>query len=148
MLATAERDGHLVALFCVDLDGFKPVNDRLGHGIGDLLLNQVAVRMLSRVRKADTLARMGGDEFIWLVAHLSNREQAARLADEMLRSLSDPFEIEGHTIAITASIGIGLFPEGATDAAGLIQQADSAMYAVKHDGKNGVKYYTPEIGLV
>ncbi len=147
VLAIAQREGHIVALLCLDLDGFKPVNDRLGHWIGDLLLNQVANRMLARVRKSDTLARMGGDEFTWLVVNLSGRGQAAHLAEEMLQTLSEPFEIEGHTIGITASIGIGLFPEGATDSAGLMQQADSAMYAVKRDGKNGVRYFTPELSV-
>jgi diguanylate cyclase (GGDEF)-like protein len=145
VLAIAEREGHMVGLFYLDLDGFKSVNDRLGHGIGDLLLNRVAHRMLSRVRKSDTIARMGGDEFTWLVAHLSSKDQAGQLADEMLRTLGEPFEIEGHSIAITASIGVGVYLESAADAAVLIQQADSAMYAVKHNGKNGVRYYTPEI---
>jgi diguanylate cyclase (GGDEF)-like protein len=148
VLAIAQREGLIVALLCLDLDGFKPVNDRMGHWIGDLLLNQVANRMLSRVRKSDTLARMGGDEFTWLVVHLSSKEQAARLAEEMLQTLSEPFEIEGHTIVITASIGISLFPEGATDPVSLMQQADSAMYAVKRDGKNGVRYYTPELNVL
>jgi diguanylate cyclase (GGDEF)-like protein len=148
VLAIAEREGHVVALIYIDLDGFKPVNDRLGHSIGDILLRQVAHRMLARVRKSDTLARMGGDEFTWLVARLSNEDQAARLAEDMLRTLSEPYEIEGQTIAITASIGIGLFPEDSTYPAGLIQQADIAMYAVKRDGKNGVRYYTTEIGRV
>jgi diguanylate cyclase (GGDEF)-like protein len=147
VLAIAEREGHMVGLFYLDLDGFKTVNDRLGHGIGDLLLNRVAHRMLSRVRKSDTIARMGGDEFTWLVAHLSSRDQAGQLAEEMLRTLGEPFEIEGHSIAITASIGVGVYLESAADAAVLIQQADSAMYAVKHNGKNGVRYYTPEIVL-
>jgi diguanylate cyclase (GGDEF)-like protein len=148
VLAIAEREGHMVALICLDLDGFKQVNDRLGHWVGDLLLQQVAQRMLSRVRKSDTLARMGGAEFTWLVAHLASKEQAARIGEEMRRALSEPFEIEGETIAITASIGIGLFPEGTIDPVALIQQADSAMYAVKHDGKNGLRYYTPGVSLV
>jgi diguanylate cyclase (GGDEF)-like protein len=145
VLAISEREGHMAALFYLDLDGFKPVNDKFGHLIGDLLLNRVANRMLSRVRKSDTLARMGGDEFTWLVAHISHKEQAARLAEEMLQTLSEPYEIEDLTISVTASIGIGLFPDDATDPAILIQQADSAMYAVKRDGKNGVKYRT-EVG--
>ena len=102
----------------------------------------VAHRMLTRVRKSDALARMGGDEFTWLVAHLSHKDQAAGLAEEMLQTLGEPYEIEGLTISITASIGIGLFPDDATDAAVLIQQADSAMYDVKRDGKNGVRYRT------
>jgi diguanylate cyclase (GGDEF)-like protein len=145
VLAIAEREGHTVGLLYLDLDGFKSVNDRLGHRIGDLLLNRIAQRMLSRVRKSDTIARMGGDEFTWLVAHLSSRDQAGQLAEEMLLALGIPFEIEGHSIAITASIGVGVYLESAANAAALIQQADSAMYSVKHNGKNGVRYYTPEI---
>ena len=147
VLAIAERERQMAALFYIDLDGFKPVNDRLGHLAGDLLLKGVAHRMLTRVRKSDTLARMGGDEFIWLVAHLSDKDQAARLAEEMLQTLSEPYEIQGLTISITASIGIGLCPDDATDAAVLIQQADSAMYDVKRDGKNGVRYRT-QVGCV
>ena len=145
VLAIAEREGHTVGLLYLDLDGFKSVNDRLGHRIGDLLLNRIAQRMLSRVRKSDTIARMGGDEFTWLVAHLSSRDQAGQLAEEMLLALGIPFEIEGHSITITASIGVGVYLESAANAAALIQQADSAMYSVKHNGKNGVRYYTPEI---
>ena len=104
--------------------------------------------MLARTRKSDTLARMGGDEFTWLIAHISSPDQAARMAGEVLRALSEPFAIDGHSIAITASIGVGLYPESAHDAASLIAQADSAMYAVKHNGKNGMTYYTPEIGVL
>ena len=148
VLLLAAREKRIVALLYVDLDGFKPVNDRMGHAVGDLLLNRVAHRMLSRVRKSDTLARIGGDEFTWLAVHLSSNDQALRLAEEMLQSLSEPFEIEGHTILITASIGIALFPETARDPISLIQQADSAMYAVKRDGKNGIRSYTTEIGLL
>jgi diguanylate cyclase (GGDEF)-like protein len=140
VLAIAEREGQIAALLYVDLDGFKPVNDKFGHLIGDLLLNRVAHRMLTKVRKSDTLARMGGDEFTLLVSHLSTKGHAARLAEEMLRTLSEPYEIEGLTISITASIGIGVYPDDSTDPAVLIQQADSAMYAVKRDGKNGVRY--------
>lgn len=148
VLAIARREEHKVALFYIDLDGFKPVNDRLGHSIGDLLLKQVAFRMLSRVRESDTLARMGGDEFTWLVMQLSGSDQAERLGEGMLESLSEPFEIEGNQIEITASIGIGLFPEGAKDSATLVHHADSAMYAVKHDGKNGVRCYMPELNVL
>jgi diguanylate cyclase (GGDEF)-like protein len=147
ILAIAEREYQTVALFCIDLDGFKTVNDQLGHWIGDLLLKQVSHRMLVHVRKSDTLARMGGDEFTWLVAHVSGKDQAARLAETMLRTLSEPYEIEGQTIEITASIGITLYPEYSTDPSSLIQQADTAMYAVKRDGKNGVQYYSTEVGF-
>ena len=144
-LAVAEREQQIVALLYLDLDGFKPVNDRLGHAIGDFLLRDVAMRMLSRVRKSDTVARMGGDEFTLLLAHLTSKEHAAQVAKELLRTLSEPFEIDGHTIALTASIGIAVFPEGAANAAALIHQADSAMYAVKRHSKNEVKFYVPEL---
>jgi diguanylate cyclase (GGDEF)-like protein len=147
VLAIAEREEQMVALFYIDLDGFKSVNDRLGHATGDLLLKQVSHRMLSHVRKSDTLARMGGDEFTWLVAHLSSKDQAARLAEDMLRTLGEPYKIEGRTIDITASVGITLFPEDSTDPAGLVRQADTAMYAAKREGKNGVRYYSAEVGL-
>ncbi len=145
VLAIAEREKYLVALLYVDLDGFKPVNDLLGHGIGDMLLNQVAQRMLIRSRRSDTLARMGGDEFIWLVAYLPNRDEAAQLAESMLKSLREPFEIQGNSIQITASIGIALYPESTKDAAELIQWADAAMYGVKREGGNGVAYFVPEM---
>ena len=145
-LARARREGNVVALLYLDLDGFKSVNDRLGHAIGDLLLKQAAIQMLSRVRESDTIARMGGDEFTVVLAPLPSKDHAALVAQELLRTLSEPFVIEGHTITITASIGIGIFPEAATDSIRLIQQADCAMYAVKREGKDGVRYYTPELG--
>jgi len=139
VIAIAEREEHRSALFYVDLDGFKPVNDKFGHSIGDALLNRVAHRMLSRVRKSDTLARMGGDEFTWLVSHISSKDQAAQLAEEMHRFLSEPYEIEGLTISITASIGIGVFPDDSTDPIALVEQADNAMYVVKRERKDGFR---------
>jgi diguanylate cyclase (GGDEF)-like protein len=144
-LAVAQREGHSVALLYVDLDGFKPVNDRHGHGVGDLLLKDTAVRMLARVRKSDTLARMGGDEFTVLLAGLINTDDATLVAKELLRALSEPFEIDGHVIELTASIGIGVFPESAANAEALMHQADKAMYAVKHGSKNEVRYYAAEL---
>lgn len=145
-LALAQREGQTVGLLYFDLDGFKPVNDRLGHTVGDILLNRAAARMLSRVRKSDSLGRVGGDEFTLLLGHIPSKEHAILVGRELLSRLAEPFDIEGHTIAITASMGIGIFPEGATDSAGLIHQADSAMYAVKRRGGNGVLCYTPDLG--
>jgi diguanylate cyclase (GGDEF)-like protein len=145
-LALARRHGHIVGLLYFDLDGFKPVNDRLGHAIGDLLMNHAAARMLLRTRKSDTLARMGGDEFTLLLSDLTGKEDAALVASGMLKALAEPFQIEGHTIAITASMGIGVSLDGTVDSASLIHQADSAMYAVKRNGGNGMRYYTPDLG--
>jgi diguanylate cyclase (GGDEF)-like protein len=144
-LALSKRLGYRVGLLYFDLDGFKAVNDRLGHAVGDTLMSQAATRMLGRVRRSDTLARMGGDEFTLLLAHVTNKEQAEAVARDLLSTLAEPFHIEGHMIEITASIGIGIFPEDAQDGSGLVRQADSAMYAAKRDGGNGVRFYTPEL---
>ena len=145
-LANARREKSMVALLYIDLDGFKGINDSLGHSIGDRLLSQAATRMLSRVRTSDTLARMGGDEFTVVVSHLSEKEQAAVVAKGLLDTLAEPFLVDEHTVHISASIGISIFPESTFNPAELIQQADSAMYVAKRGGRNGMRYYTPEMG--
>lgn len=144
-LAMARRENRMCALLYVDLDGFKPVNDRLGHAVGDELLCAAAIRMAAQARESDTLVRMGGDEFTLLLSHIPSRDHAALVADDLLRALSEPFIIEGHEIRIGASIGIGVFPKGARDAEALIHQADCAMYAVKRDGGNGMRYYATDL---
>ena len=145
-LAIAERENKLVALLYIDLDGFKLVNDSLGHTVGDLLLVQVAGRLQSRIRQADTLARLGGDEFTVLLNSLRSQEEAELVGRSLLESLVRPFVVEGHEIVIAASIGISVYPEHGADAVTLLQHADSAMYAAKKNGKNQVKSFTPEIG--
>ncbi len=146
-LATASRENQLVALLYIDLDGFKLVNDSFGHLVGDVLLREVAARFRSRVRKSDTLARIGGDEFTVALSHIGSQHDALLVANQLLESLRDSFLIEDHKISIGASIGVSLFPENAQDFNVLFQQADSAMYAAKHVGKNGVMFYTPEMGI-
>lgn len=146
LLATARRESRLIALLYIDLDGFKLVNDSLGHALGDALLVQVAIRLQSRVRESDTLARLGGDEFTVVLSHLHNNEEAMKVARSLLDSLQTPFLIEGHQLTISASIGISVFPENAKDASDLLQQADSAMYAAKRDGRNRTTLFTPELG--
>ncbi len=146
VLATALRESQILALLYIDLDGFKLVNDSLGHAIGDALLVQVATRLLSRVRRSDTLARLGGDEFTVVLGNLHKKEEAALVANDVLDALATPFLIEGHQLTIGASIGISIFPENAQDGADLMQQADSAMYASKRDGRNRATYFTPELG--
>lgn len=145
-LAVAERQQHQVALIYIDLDGFKLVNDSLGHAVGDLLLCQVASRLQSRVRQADTLARLGGDEFAVVVAGTRAASDAAQVAAALLEVLAPPFFIEDHEIAIGASIGISLFPENGATPLLLLQQADSAMYAAKKLGKNRIAYFSQELG--
>jgi diguanylate cyclase len=146
VLATAQRESQVLALLYIDLDGFKLVNDSLGHSIGDALLVQVATRLQSRVRRSDTLARLGGDEFTVVLGNLHKKEEATVVAKDLLDALAAPFLIEGHQLTIGASIGISIFPENSQDAADLMQQADSAMYAAKRDGRNRATYFTPELG--
>jgi diguanylate cyclase (GGDEF)-like protein len=145
-LATAQREQRVLALLYIDLDGFKLVNDSLGHTMGDLLLVQVAQRLRARIRQADTLARIGGDEFTVVLTTLRSREEAELVAGALLESVSQQFVIEGHEIVIGASIGVSVFPLDAADPVSLLQQSDSAMYAAKHNGKNQVKSFTPELG--
>src|ERR1017187_780282 len=146
VLATAQRESQILALLYIDLDGFKLVNDSLGHSIGDALLVQVATRLQSRVRRSDTLARLGGDEFTVVLGNPHKKEEATVVAKDLLDALAAPFLIEGHQLTIGASIGISIFPENSQDAADLMQQADSAMYAAKRDGRNRATYFTPELG--
>lgn len=146
-LAVAEGDGSTAALLFIDLDGFKTVNDSLGHAVGDLLLIEVAQRLQSRIRKGDTLARLGGDEFTVLLTSLRERRDAEVVAGTLLEVLSEQFVFGGHEIVIGASIGISLFPQDGTDPTALLQQADSAMYAAKGNGKNQVRCFTAELGF-
>jgi diguanylate cyclase len=147
-LAIARREQNTVAVLYIDLDGFKLVNDSLGHMIGDILLTLVAERLQERIRHSDTLARLGGDEFTIVLTKLASRDDAARVAKSFLDVLAKPFFIESHEITISASIGITIFPEHGTEAVDLLQQADSAMYTAKRNGKNQVTYYTTELGSV
>jgi diguanylate cyclase (GGDEF)-like protein/PAS domain S-box-containing protein len=146
LLVEAQKEGSTIALLYLDLDGFKLVNDSLGHAVGDTLLAQVAARLRSWIREGDMLARLGGDEFMVIMHRIHAREDAVMLAENLLEEVSSSFEVKGHLLAIGASIGISVFPEDATNAEELIQQADSAMYVGKREGKNHVTCFTPEIG--
>ncbi|HEY1799463.1 MAG TPA: EAL domain-containing protein [Terriglobales bacterium] len=145
-LALAKRREKIVAVLYIDLDGFKLVNDSLGHMVGDMLLGQVSERLQSRIRQSDTLARLGGDEFTVVLTTLECKEDAGRVATNLLEALSKPFFLESHEVVISASIGISLYPENGADGIELLQQADSAMYTAKRNGKNQLCYYTSELG--
>ena len=146
LLVEAQKDAAMIALLYLDLDGFKLVNDSLGHAVGDGLLVQLAARLRLWMREGDMLARLGGDEFMVVMHRLHTRDQAVLLAGTLLKAISDPFEVKGHLLSIGASIGISVFPEDAADAEELIQQADSAMFVGKREGRNRVVAFTPEIG--
>jgi diguanylate cyclase (GGDEF)-like protein len=144
-LARARRSGQAVALLYLDLDGFKLVNDSLGHPAGDELLVHVTMRLKERRRGMDLLARQGGDEFLLLLADLTREEAEAtarRVADSLLRALTKPFTISGAEFHIGASIGISLYPRDAADADELLRHADASMYEAKAAGRNGVTVYT------
>jgi diguanylate cyclase (GGDEF)-like protein len=145
-LEVATRDLDCVALLYIDLDGFKLVNDSLGHLVGDLLLAEVGKRLQSRVRGADTLARLGGDEFAIIMGGVISKEAPGRLGSKLLEILAAPFCVEQHEIRIGASIGISLFPDHGTSSVLLLQNADSAMYAAKRAGKNQVAYFSDDMG--
>jgi diguanylate cyclase (GGDEF)-like protein/PAS domain S-box-containing protein len=130
-----------LAVFYVDLDRFKEVNDTLGHSGGDELLRQVAVRLGKCIRHSDVLSRIGGDEFSLLVEGLHDRVEADRVAEAILRVFRTPFDIGGVKVSMTASIGISFYPEDGRDATTLQRHSDSAMYGVKNAGKNSFRCY-------
>lgn len=146
-LTRARRQNHMMAMLYIDLDGFKLVNDNLGHAVGDLLLGQVAQRLKSRSRQSDILARIGGDEFTLVLEHIKCKSDAEKAACSLLDALAPPFPIEGHNIQISASIGISIFPENGIEGGQLLQQADCAMYAAKRNGKNRIVQFGDDLGV-
>lgn len=139
-IRAASRDGHKVALIYFDLDKFKPVNDTYGHAVGDRLLQLVARRLRAGLRETDTLARIGGDEFVVLLPRCDELADAARVAENILYQLNQPFEDkeDGLVLHISGSLGIALFPDDGMDAEALLRAADLAMYDAKSHGRNRV----------
>ena len=129
----ARRSGATIALMQVDLDRFKEVNDTFGHHIGDLLLHQVGILLNRRVRRSDTVARTGGDEFSIILDEPSTRKDAELVAESLVQLLAQPFELAGQTVSIGASVGIAVFPDDAQDPDSLCIEADLRMYQVKQD---------------
>lgn len=143
-LAYAKRDNQSVALLFVDLDRFKPVNDTFGHVVGDWLLKQVAIRVTGCVRESDTVARIGGDEFVVLLRIVNSLDDAATVAENIRAALNRPFNLAQQSLDISCSIGISLYPQHATNETDLIEFADIAMYQAKQDGRNRVSVYQPK----
>lgn len=140
------RRRECFALMFLDLDRFKPVNDTLGHDIGDQLLKNVASRLLaSAARDSDTVARIGGDEFVILLSHIEREQGAAVVADRVLRALAQPFVIGAHQIEISASIGIAVYPQHGDGAKSLTKSADIAMYHTKEAGRNGYRFFRADM---
>jgi two-component system cell cycle response regulator len=135
-LVHARRNKSAMAVVYLDLDGFKQINDTLGHDAGDVLLKMVAGRLVATVREEDTVARLGGDEFIIALWHISGIAYAATVALKVIKAVSQPYDIEGHTVSITASAGVGIYPVHGEDADTLMKSADLALYEAKRAGKN------------
>lgn len=144
-LAHAKRNREKLAVLFMDMDNFKIVNDSLGHRAGDMLLQKVAKRFASCLRKEDTVARIGGDEFIIVFPGLRQDEGAPKLAQKIIQSLKSSFKIEGQDINISFSIGIALFPDDGIDGATLLKNSDVAMYHAKKRGKNNYQFFTPSL---
>lgn len=141
----AVRDNAAVAVMLLDLDRFKLINDSLGHGTGDALLQEAARRLLASVRKGDTVARLGGDEFMIVMSDMNTENDAATLACKVLDTLSAPMTLNGREIIITGSIGISLYPRDGEAAATLLKHADVAMYRAKELGRSRLQFYAPEM---
>ena len=140
-LSAAKRTHEHFGLMFIDLDKFKPINDTYGHAVGDLLLKEAALRMQSCVRESDTVARIGGDEFVVLLASLKVDQDAQDVAEKVRHSLNLPFEISGHTLNISSSIGVALYPAHGENEKELVKNADMAMYYAKENGRNNVTVY-------
>lgn len=140
LLALAQRQDQRLAVMFLDLDGFKPVNDNLGHEAGDRLLQAIATRLRSGVREADVVARIGGDEFVWVMVDVASPEAAADRARKLIELLAQPYRLGEQDIRISASAGLALFPEHARDRDHLLAQADTAMYAAKRAGNNQIRF--------
>lgn len=146
-IALAPRHQNKVAVLFLDLDGFKRINDSLGHPIGDKLLQSIAKRLVGCVRGTDTISRQGGDEFVVLLSKLEQSEDTANTASRMLRAVADPYSIEQHELHVTASIGVSVYPDDGLDAETLIKNADTAMYQAKENGRHSYQFFKPAMNL-
>ena len=142
----AQRSKEGLAIFFIDLDNFKSANDTLGHPTGDQLLREIARRVRASIRESDLVARLGGDEFVVLVESLSDRPGLQLLAAKILATISEPMQLQGHDVKMTASIGIAVFPDDGGDVSTLLANADMAMYRAKARGRNRTSEYSAELG--
>jgi diguanylate cyclase (GGDEF)-like protein len=142
-IALAPRHMKHVAVLFLDLDGFKHINDSLGHPTGDRLLQSIAGRLVGCVRASDTVSRQGGDEFVVLLSEVAQSEDAAVTARRMLQAVAQPHSIDEHDLHVTTSIGVSVYPDDGLDAETLIKNADTAMYQAKENGRQGFQFFKP-----
>jgi diguanylate cyclase (GGDEF)-like protein/PAS domain S-box-containing protein len=143
----APRHMKQVAVLFLDLDGFKHINDSLGHAIGDQLLQSIAKRLVDRVRGSDTVSRQGGDEFVVLLSEVEQSDSAAITARRMLEAVAEAHSIGQHELYITASVGVSVYPDDGLDAETLIKNADTAMYQAKENGRQNYQFFKPSMNV-
>ncbi len=146
-IARAQRDHHDGALLFLDIDNFKLVNDTLGHSMGDALLVMVAARLGQSVRDSDSIGRQGGDEFLIVLSDAGNTDAICAVAEKIIDVMQAPFQVDGHTLSVSLSLGIAVFPADGTDADVLIRKADAAMYHAKDAGRNTFRFFTDRMNL-
>jgi diguanylate cyclase (GGDEF)-like protein/PAS domain S-box-containing protein len=145
ILSQAKRNIKKTAFLFIDLDGFKTINDSLGHSIGDIVLKAVAHRIQSCIRATDTLSRYGGDEFIVVIPEVTNKDEVESVTGKIINEFKKSFEINNQVLSITASVGIAMYPEHGNNFEHLLQNADSAMYKAKENGKNTYCFFTQQM---
>jgi diguanylate cyclase (GGDEF)-like protein/PAS domain S-box-containing protein len=146
-LAQAQRHERALALLFIDLDGFKVINDTLGHNAGDAFLIEIAARLRSILREGDVIARIGGDEFVVLIEEFADATHAAEVAKKILETVSKPFVVQNREFSVTASIGVAVYPEDGEETQQLLKSADIAMYRAKEGGKNGYRFSAQEMNV-
>jgi diguanylate cyclase (GGDEF)-like protein/PAS domain S-box-containing protein len=146
-IALAHRHSTKLALLFLDLDGFKHINDSLGHLIGDQLLKSIAARLVNCVRSSDTVSRRGGDEFVVLLAEISQSSDAAITAQKILHAVAQPHSIDQHDLRVTTSIGLSIYPDDGLDAETLLKNADTAMYQAKENGRQNYQFFKPAMNV-
>ena len=145
-IALAERHRQRpVAVLFLDVDGFKAVNDSLGHAAGDAILRSIAARMRAAVRRSDTLSRYSGDEFVIVLPEIEQADDAALVARKLVRAASGPHRVDSRNVTVTASVGIALYPDDGRDARTLINHADAAMYEAKRTTPGSFRLFTPDV---
>ena len=143
----AHRENQMIGLLYIDLDRFKNINDTLGHSVGDKLLQQTAERLKKCVREADTVSRLGGDEFIIILSHIADPKDASIIAEHIITRISEPYHINTHEIFITPSIGITLYPIDGTNTEALLKHADAAMYRAKESGRGKYMFFEERMNI-
>jgi diguanylate cyclase (GGDEF)-like protein/PAS domain S-box-containing protein len=146
-IVSASRLDKKIGVLFLDLDGFKHINDSLGHPIGDKLLQSIAKRLVKCVRATDTVSRQGGDEFVVLLSEMAQSEDAAITARRLLQSVADAHSVDQHDLHVSASIGVSVYPDDGLDAETLIKNADTAMYQAKDDGRQNYQFFKPAMNV-